>query len=160
MAMENIEEKKPFWKNWIIWVLIGLFGVGIFSKDSSNAPEYNPYVPTPIIVTRPINSTTYTISTTKQAFVDYNIVISCTATIGSASNGSVALQYSTNAGSTWTTVGTVSNSNTVSLAIALNSVQASGIQLSGYIPANALVRMVQTIVGTTTISYSTGQETN
>lgn len=157
--MENIEEKRPFWKNWIIWVLIGLFGVGIFSKDGSNNLEYNPYVPTPVIVTRPINNSTYTISTTKQAFVDYNIVISCTATIGSASSGSVALQYSTNAGSTWTTVGTASNSNTVSLAIVLNSVQASGIQLSGYIPANALVRMGQTIVGTTTISYSTGQET-
>lgn len=131
-----------------------------------NSALYNdllgrPTLTTPTInngITRPINSTTFTISTTKQAFVIYNITISCTATIGSASSGSVSLQYSTNSGSTWNTVGTVSNSNTVSLAVVLNSVQASGLQICGYIPANALVRMVQTITGTVTISYLTGQE--
>lgn len=109
-------------------------------------------------VTRPINSTTFTVSTTKQAFVAYNVTISCTATIGSAATGSVALQYSTNAGSTWNTVGTVSNSNTVTLAVVLNSVQVSGLQVSGYIPANALVRLVSTTTGTVTINYLTGIE--
>lgn len=110
-------------------------------------------------VTRPINSTTFTPSTTKQSFLSYNITISCTATIGSASTGSVALQYSTNGGSTWTTVGTVSNSNTVSLAVILNSVQASGVQLSGFVPANSLCRMVSTTSGTTVLTYISGQET-
>jgi hypothetical protein len=118
------------------------------------------YIPTiTSAVTRPINGTTFTVSSTKQAFVNYNVTISCTATIGSASTGSVALQYSVDAGSNWITVGTVSNSNTVTLAIVLNSVQVSGYQLSGYIPTNALVRMNSSSSGTTVISYVTGQET-
>lgn len=61
-------------------------------------------------VTRPINSTTFTISTTKLAWVSYTVNISCTATIGSTANGKVALQYSTNAGSTWIDVSDASNS--------------------------------------------------
>lgn len=109
-------------------------------------------------VTRPINSTTFTISTTRWAFVAYNISISCTATIGSTASGSVALQYSTNAGSTWTTESTVSNSNTVTLAVVLNSVNAQGTVLSGIIPANALVRMVPTTAGTTTIAIAASTE--
>lgn len=109
-------------------------------------------------VTRPINSTTFTVSATRWAFVAYNISISCTATIGSTASGSVALQYSTNAGSTWTTESTVSNSNTVTLAIVLNSVNTQGVVLSGIIPANALVRMVSTVTGTTTITYSPSTE--
>lgn len=119
------------------------------------------YIPTVVsAVTRPINSTTFTVSSTKQSYVAYNVTIACTATIGSAATGSVALQYSTNSGSTWITVATVSNSNTVTLAIVLNSVQVSGLQLSGYIPANALCRMVGTSSGAnTTITYLTGQET-
>lgn len=118
------------------------------------------YIPTVnSAVTRPINSTTFTVSSTRQAFVTYNVTISCTATIGSASTGSIALQYSINAGSTWITVGTVSNSNTVTLAVVLNSVQISGGQVSGYVPANALVRLVPTTSGTTALTYLTGQET-
>lgn len=109
-------------------------------------------------VTRPVNSTTYTISTTYDSEVSYNISISCTATIGGTSTGSVALQYSTNAGSTWTTVQTLANSNTVTLAIALQSVTIQQADLVGFIPANALVRMVSTTAGTTMITYNTGQE--
>lgn len=109
-------------------------------------------------VTRPINSTTYTISTTKDAEVSYNISISCTATIGGSGSGSVALQYSTNGGSTYTTAATISNSNTITLAIVLNSVQIQQVTLTGFIPANALVKMVPTVVGTTSITYVTGQE--
>lgn len=109
-------------------------------------------------VTRPINSTTFTVSTTRWAFVAYNISISCTATIGSTASGSVALQYSTNAGSTWITESTVSNSNTVTLAIVLNSVNTQGVVLSGIIPANALVRMVSTTAGTTTIAIAASTE--
>lgn len=110
-------------------------------------------------VTRPINSTTYTISTTKQANVSYTIKVSCTATIGSNSDGKVALQYSTNSGSTWIDVGEVENSNTVTLAVVLQSVTIQTGIISGNIPANALVRMNTTTVGTTTVTYVRGQET-
>lgn len=135
----------------------------VLSTDGSAVSWQTPtaaYVPTITnAVSRPINSTTFTVSTTKQAFVAYNVNISCTATIGSAASGSVALQYSTNAGSSWNTVGTVSNSNTVTLAVVLNSVQVSGLQVSGYVPANALCRMVSTSSGVNAvISYLSGME--
>ncbi len=130
-----------------------------------NSGSYNDLLNTPAFhsatiftVTRPVNSTTYTISTTANASVSYNISISCTATIGATSSGSVALQYSTNSGSTWTTVATLANSNTVTLAVALQSVTVQQACLTGFIPANALVRMVSTSSGTTTITYSSGQE--
>lgn len=110
-------------------------------------------------VSRPVNGTTYTISTTKQVFVAYNIKISCTATIGSSSDGKVALQYSTNSGSTWIDCGEVENSNTVTLAIALNAISIQSGVIVAYIPANALVRMNSTTTGTTTITYIRGQET-
>lgn len=110
-------------------------------------------------VTRPINSTTFTVSTTKLAWVSYTVNISCTATIGSTANGKVALQYSTNAGSTWIDVADASNSNTVTLAVALQSVNTSDMVISGCIPANALVRMVSTITGTATTTFVRAQET-
>lgn len=142
-------------KNIVIMFLTALvFGAFIFAKY-----EYNPYVPTPVIVTRAINSTTYTINPTKQAYVAYDVSVSCTATIGGTASGTISLQYSTNAGSTWITVGTLGNSNTVSLAIALNSVTVQRAQLVGYIPANALVKMVTTTTGSTTATYNNGQET-
>lgn len=119
------------------------------------------YIPTITSnVTRPINSTNYTISTTKQAFVSYSIKITCTATIGSTADGKVALQYSTNSGSTWIDVGEVENSNTVTLAIILQSSVIQTGNITGYIPINALVRMVSTISASGAIvSYIRGQET-
>lgn len=124
-------------------------------------------IPTPVTpntvtinsgVTRPVNSTTYTVSTTNNARVYYTIDISCTATIGSASSGDVLLQYSTNGGTTWTSVGETKNSNTVTLAIVLNSITAQRGVIAAEIPANALCRMVSTTAGTTTITYISGQE--
>lgn len=154
--MEQSLEKKPVWKNWIIWVVVLLFGAGVFSTNTSR--EYNPYVPTPTSATRAINSTTYTISTIRPATVYYSITISCTATIGSTAAGSVTLQYSTNGGSTWQTVSDVANSNTVTLAIVLQSVNTQDAVLSGPIPAGALVRMVSSTTGTTTVTYKSGTE--
>lgn len=109
-------------------------------------------------VSRPINSTTYTISTTKNATVSYNIRISCNATIGSNSAGKVTLQYSTNGGSSWIDAAEVENTNTVTLAIALNSTTVQTTTMTAFIPANALVRMVQSSSGTTVITYVRGQE--
>lgn len=118
-----------------------------------------PYAPSTSTVSRAINSATFQPSTTKIAWVYYTIRINCVATIGSASAGTVALQYSIDSGSTWNDVGQIENSNTVTLAIVLNSSTTQTGQLSGIIPAGAIVRMNQTITGTTTITYVRGQET-
>lgn len=117
------------------------------------------YTPTGNVVTRTINSSTYTISTTKVASVRYNIKITCTATIGSASSGKVLFQYSTNGGSTWIDAGEVENSNQVTLAVVLNSSTTQSGFIVWDVPANALCRLVPTSSGTTTITWIRGQET-
>lgn len=117
------------------------------------------YSPTTFTASRAINSATYQVSATKQATVFYTIRINCVATIGGASSGTVALQYSTNGGSTWVEVGQVENSNTVTLAVVLNSNTTQTGQVSGIIPAGAIVRMNQSSTGTTTITFVRGQET-
>nr|DAI89607.1 MAG TPA: hypothetical protein [Caudoviricetes sp.] len=121
-------------------------------------------IPTPVTttdntVTRTINSSTYTISSTKPATVKYNIKIACTATIGSASSGKVLFQYSTDGGTNWIDAGEVENSNTVSLAIVLNSTTNQSGFIVWSVPANALCRLVPTTSGTTTITWIRGQET-
>lgn len=108
-------------------------------------------------VSRPVNSTSFTPSSTQPYRVYYNVEISCTATIGGASSGSIVLQYFN--GSTWVnTAGAIKNSNTVTLAIALNSATIQGGTLSGEFPANTQLRLVSTSSGTTTITYNTGEE--
>lgn len=117
------------------------------------------YVPTNNTVTRTINNSTYTISSTKPATVKYNIKIACTATIGSASSGKVLFQYSIDGGTNWIDAGEVENSNTVSLAIVLNSTTNQSGFIVWSVPANALCRLVPTTSGTTTITWIRGQET-
>lgn len=115
---------------------------------------------TTTVVTRPINSTTFTINSTLPADAQYYATISCTATIGSASSGTLEFQYSINGGSSWIPYGKISNSNNVTLAIVLNSVQITGGCIAARnIPAGALCRLVPTTSGTTTITYTNGFET-
>lgn len=120
------------------------------------------YVPSINSATRTIATSsgvsTYTISSTLQATVYYNVTIACTASIGSNSTGTVSLQYSTNGGSTWITAQEATNSNTVTLAIALQSVTTQSTTISAVIPAGALVQLLKTSTGTTTITYIRGQE--
>jgi len=114
--------------------------------------------PSSSAVTRSITGTTYTPSTTRWARVYYTIRITCTATIGSASSGLVLFQYSTDGGSNWIDGPEVQNSNTVTLAVALNSVTIQTGVIAFEVPPNALCRMTQTSSGTTTITYVRGRE--
>lgn len=128
--------------------------------DNNGTLKRSPiYTPTTFTSSRAINSSTFQVSPTKPATVFYTIRISCTASIGSAAAGTLALQYSTNNGSTWIDVGQLENSNTVTLAITLNSVTSQCAQICGIIPAGAILRMNQATSGTTTITFVRGQET-
>lgn len=123
-----------------------------YYNNLTNLPAIN------VSITRPINSTTFTVSTTRTAIVFYNISISCTASIGGASAGSVTLQYSLNGGTTWIPENAIANSQTVTLAITLNSVSVQSMVLCGIIPPGALVRLVSASSGTTVMTYLTGIE--
>lgn len=108
-------------------------------------------------VTRPINSTAFTPSSTQPYRVYYSVDISCTASIGGNASGSVILQYFN--GSSWiNTGGGIKNSNSVSLALTLNSITLASGTISGEFPSNTQLRLVSTTSGTTTITYNTGQE--
>lgn len=95
-------------------------------------------------VSRTLNSN-FTISSTLNARVYYTIRISYNVTVLLGSTGAVSLQYSTNGGSTWTTVSTISNS--LNLGIALTGY--NDFVLSGEIPANALVKLNSTATNAT-----------
>lgn len=106
-------------------------------------------------VSRSLNSN-YTISTTQESFVCYTIQINITIGL-SASTGTTTLQYSTNSGSSWISLPEVSF-NPPLLTIGLLTSQK--LQVNGWIPANALVRILTATSGggTTTFTYITGQE--
>lgn len=144
-------------------VIIGIsFHKGI--KPAPHPPPVKPPSYDPTIwnasVTRPVNSTTYTPSAANNSRLYYTISISCTATIGGAASGKVAFQWSLNGGSTWFDGAEVANSNTVTLAIVLNSVTVQTAEIMAEIPAGALCRMNSTSTGTTTITYVRGTEVN
>ncbi len=115
------------------------------------SPTYN-------YVSRAINSTSYTPSSTQSYRVYYTIEIACTASIGSSSVGEVVLQYFD--GSIWqNSTAQIKNSNTVTLAIALNSVTIQRTTISDEFPANTQLRLnTVTNTGSTTISYIKGKE--
>lgn len=101
--------------------------------------------------TRALN-TNYTISTTKNARVNYTIRVAYNITILVGSTGVATLQYSIDSGSTWTSV--VSTSNSINLGLALTGY--NDLNLSGEVPANSLVRINTT--GTTNATMTIRSE--
>lgn len=109
-------------------------------------------------VARTLNSN-YTISSTRDASVSYSISLSVTnPLLAGASTASVFLEYSTDSGVTWITVSQAVNSSSVALAVTIALTQPSTFNLSGFVPANSLVRLRSTIAGTATVTYTRGQE--
>lgn len=102
------------------------------------------------------------LSTTQDAHVSYSVTISTTATIGGASTGYAVLEIcSTNSATagSWLELSRVTNSQTITLAVALQSIQVTGSALVGIVPAGYYrrVRSVQSS-GTPTFAYVSGQE--
>lgn len=104
-------------------------------------------------VVRSLNSN-YTISSTLNTRVYYTVRVAYNITILVGSTGVVNLQYSTNAGSTWITVSSISNS--LNLGLALTGY--NDFAISGEIPANALVRLDTTGTVNAVVTYRNGTE--
>lgn len=102
-------------------------------------------------VSRSLNSN-YTISSTKQARVSYSVNVAWGLAALLSGSGAAFLEFSTNAGSSWTTI------NQVSKNIGLLTFSgADDLNLVGEIPANALVR-IRTTSSNMTVTYTRGQE--
>ena len=123
-------------------------GTGVSLSESGNtitisaiSPTSNPTFNVP---SRALNAN-FTISSSQNARVNYTVRISYTVTTLLGSTGLVTLQYSINGGTSWTNV--CSASNNINLGIALTGY--NDYNLSGEIPANALVRLNSTATNAT-----------
>lgn len=110
-------------------------------------------------VSRTLN-TNFTVSSTKMAFVTYSVTCSATnPLLAGSSTANAFLEYSINSGANWVTVSQQSATSSVALAVAVAITQAQTAPISGWVPANALVRLRTTTTGTATVTYISGQET-
>lgn len=114
------------------------------------------------IVTTAAAANGFQISATRNASVSYSISISTTANIGGTANGYVILEIAaTNSSSAgdWQEISRLTNSQTITLAIALQSVQVIAGTLSGIIPSGYYARLRSvSSSGSPTFSFISGQE--
>lgn len=108
-------------------------------------------------------ATGFQVSASQNAMVNYAVQIGTTATIGGNSAGYVTLEIApTNSAtaSDWYEIGArCRNDQAISLAIALQSVQTIGCNLSGMIPAGYYARLRSvTIGGSPSYTYISGHE--
>ena len=112
------------------------------------------------LASRSLNSA-FQISATRDAVVSYSVQITVTASIGGRQNGEVVLEIASDAAFTTNvqTLAIVGNGQTLTLAIALNSVQPATSVLGGMIPAGYYTRL-HTVnnTGTPSYLYRAGQE--
>lgn len=104
-------------------------------------------------------STGFQISSTRLAFANYAVQIAATLSLTAGQSSTIYLETAATNSTTpsdWTTVTSVSNGNTGTLAIGLNLTQTFGAQLSGLIPAGKWVRIRSS--GTATATFISGQE--
>lgn len=99
------------------------------------------------------SNNTFTVSATRTARVQYTINFSV-ALIAALSNGVVSLDFSTDGGSNWTTLCSVSQQYSVAVSLTMNQDQI----LSAEIPANALVRIYRSANTNCTVTLKSQQE--
>lgn len=116
--------------------------------------------PTPSFVgpvTRPLN-TSYQVSSTRNANVNYGVDVTVTALLLAGTRGTVTLQYADNAAMTTNVVNLVSGTSSVGGVLNVSAIQT--VVISGWIPAGKYVRLVTVnTAGTPTFAYGGGNET-
>lgn len=109
------------------------------------------------------SATGFQINATKPAMAFYSVKISTTANIGGGAEGEIYLETAATNSTTpsdWSMASKVSNSQSYTLAIALQGVQGLGQPLLAMIPAGYYTRLrTNNVTGTPTYAYLTGQET-
>lgn len=134
------------------------------SDKLSNLPAMQAWswsTPTRSIVTG-TGATGFQPSSTRMSTVRYNVKVSTTATIGGASDGYVTLETAATNSATagdWVEIGRCGNSQNISLAVVLQSVQTVTCQISADVPAGYYVKLrsVNT-AGTPTYTFISSSE--
>lgn len=101
-------------------------------------------------------------SATRNTFASYSLTIATTASIGGNASGTVVLEVAPTNSATagdWVEIARFTNGQSISLAIALQSVQTLAGQVNGMIPAGyyAKLRSINNS-GTPTYSFNSGRE--
>lgn len=103
------------------------------------------------------------ISSTRDSEVTYSCSITTTSTIGGPQEGNIVLEIcSTNSAvaASWTEIDRITNSQTITLAIVLQSVQKQACSVHGFVPAGYFVRTRSiSTSGSPVFASNSGQET-
>lgn len=106
-------------------------------------------------------ATGFQVSSSHDARVNYSLSTSTTATIGGASTATAILEIAPTNSATagdWVEIARVSNGQTITLAIVLQSIQTTSGVLSGTVPAGYYAKIRTITSGTASVTYSSGQE--
>lgn len=118
--------------------------------------------PTHSIITTAAAANGFLLSSTRNAQVAYSVSITTTSTIGSAGAGYVVLEIcATNSATAgdWVEIGRATNSQTITLAAVLQSVQVASQSISGVVPAGYYVRLRSVASsGSPVFAFVSGQE--
>lgn len=133
----------------------GTLGTFLVSRVFTNNPSRS-------IQTVAAAANGWQLSTIRDASVGYACSVTTVATIGGAATGYVVLEVSpTNSTSaaSWIEIDRVTNSQTITLAIALQSSQTVSASIRGIVPAGYYARIRSVSVsGSPTFAYGSGQE--
>lgn len=114
------------------------------------------------IVTNASAANGWQVSPTRPANVAYSVAITKTATIGGGSTGYVLLEIAATNSATpgdWQEVARLYNGQTITLAVALQSVQVIAGQIGCVVPVGYYVRLRSVnVAGSPSYSYQSGQE--
>jgi len=113
------------------------------------------------LVTSPTGAGGVVLHATRDVQASYWVDTSITTSIGGTSSITILLEIAdTNSavGANWTTISKASNGNTITLALALQSVQPQTLNINAIIPAGKYVRIRYVTDGTASATYGGGQE--
>lgn len=124
------------------------------ARSFNNAPSHS-------IVTTAAAANGFQVSAAQDALVNYSVNLSSTSTIGGASSAYAVLEICSTNSSTaanWTEIARVSNGQTITLAVALQSIQTTTAAVSGEVPAGYYARIRSVLTGTSSAAFQSGQE--
>jgi hypothetical protein len=106
-------------------------------------------------------NTCFQVSSTRDVLANYSVEIAATLSLTGGTVGNAFLEIFTDSGCTTGTqeLSRMTNGNTGTLTVGLNTVQTAAGNLTGYIPAGGYVKIRTTsTTGTATFNYRSGQE--
>lgn len=109
---------------------------------------------------RPINSTAFQPSSASIVYASYTVSVTSGLTLTTGSYGYIVLEMSANGSTGWVEQTRVSNGNTGTLTIGVNTNNVQGVSLGCWVPTGYYLRMRSvTVSGTPVFAFIESQET-